>query len=231
MTPPKVEYFLQALDDIGHMVQETRIDGVVTIGRWSPDFAPNVVIPSECQSASRKHAVIELGGDRPILTDKSRFGTVVNGRRIEHTSVELHDGDEILFGLEADGWCARFRVASHEITVPADPLERLAVSETPRQVSIGHLIVEEHLGGRAFHLLKFLAEHKGRWYPKSNLASTLWPDPEISPLYTEPLLSRYKKAINDVLRPHLQGQDAIEARPYAGYRMKPRLEDPRPDEE
>ncbi|MBI4332350.1 MAG: FHA domain-containing protein [Chloroflexi bacterium] len=224
-TERREEYFLQALDDIGQVVRELPLAGVVTIGRGSPDFAPDVVIPGECQSASRQHAVIELGGDRPVLTDNSRLGTIVNGRRIEHTSVELHHGDEVVFGLEASGWRVRFRVAGHQVTYPPDPLEMLTVSETPRKVYIGQLAVEEHLGGRAFHLLKFLAEHKGGWYPLSNLASVLWPDPDRSPYSAETALSHYKKAINDLLRPHLQGQDALQARPYSGYRMKPRLDD------
>ncbi len=233
MTATREEYFLEVLDNAGQVVRKIPVAGQVKIGRGSPDFTPDVVIPGMCQSASRDHAVIKLGRDTPVLTDKSRFGTVVNGRRIVHSQVELHDGDEIDFGLETSCWRVRFRVAGYPGgTVPADLLEVLTVSDIPRQVCIGQKIVEEHLGGRAFHLLKFLTEHKGRWYPVSNLANILWPDPDRSPITSDTTLSHYKKAINDLLRPHLEGQDAIQSRPYSGYRMKPRLGDTRkPDEE
>ncbi len=233
MISSRVEYFLQALDDAGQVVRKIPVAGQVKIGRGSPDFTPDVVIPAICKSASRDHAVIKLGGDTPVLTDKSRFGTIVNGRRIVHSSVELHDGDEIDFGLEASCWRVRFQVADTlGGTVDADPLEVLTVSDIPRKVCIGCSVIPEHLGGRAFQLLKFLAEHKGRWYPVSNLASILWPDADRSPISADTTLSHYKKAINDLLRPRLQGQDAIQARAYSGYRMKPRLGDTRkPDEE
>lgn len=233
MTPTNVRYLLEVLDDAGQVVRAIPVaGGLVTIGRGS---SSDVVIPNACLSASREHAVIEFAGDMPALTDKSKFGTVVNGRRIEHSSVELHDGDEIDFGLEANCWRVRFRVAGYiydyDGTVPADPLEVLTVSDNPWKISIGRSPIEEHLGGHAFHLLKFLADHKGRWYPLSDLSKVLWPDPDRAPYSVETTLSNCKKEINDLLRPHLHGQDAIQSKPDSSYRMKPRLEDTRANEE
>lgn len=225
-TAAAVEYFLQVLDEFGVPAGKIPVSGLKTVGRGSPYFVPDIVIPAGCRSASREHAKIEVAGDKPVLTDKSSYGTTVNGRRIEQSSVELHDGDEIIFGLEASGWRVRFHESCAGITYPPqDPLESLAVYEVPRKVCIGLLVIEEHLGGPAFQLLKFLVENKGRWYQKPNLASIIWPDPDDSPIDAEPLLSHYKKAINELLKPYLKGQDAIISRPYKGYRMKPRLED------
>lgn len=225
-TPSTIEYFLQVLDDDGNVVREIPVAGLVKIGRDSRDLTPDVVIPTGCPSVSRGvHAVIELGGDQPVLTDKSRLGTIVNGRRIEHASAELQHGDEVVFGLVESGWRVRLRVSGQEPpTHSPDPLEMLVVSENPRKVRIGRRVVEEHLGGFAFRLLKLFAENKGSWYRSSNLAKMLWPDPDKAPELPDTALSGYKKDINDLLRPYLKGQDAIQEMPYL-YRMKPRLED------
>jgi len=226
-TPSTGDSYLDLLDEAGRVVREIPVAGCVTVGRGALDFKPDVVIPGECQSASRQHAEIELREDQPVLTDHSRFGTIVNDSLLQHCSVELHHGDEIVFGLLETGWHVRFRIAheSGDVTSSADPMELLIVSETPRQVRIGRAVVEEHLGDRSFRLLKFLSENKGRWYPVAYLESSLWPDPDKSPYQTNQALSRFKKAINDLLSPYLSGREAIESWPHRGYRMKPRLEE------
>ena len=176
---------------------------------------------------SRQHAVLNLRGDRPVLEDQSRYGTVVNGRRVEPGGTELSDRDEILFGLPGDGWRVRFRyVDQKEVTSPADPLELLAISENPRQVRVGQLVIEENLGRDAFLLLQFLSEHRGGWYPTDRLVDLVWPDPDRMPIAAKGALSKSKKRVNDLLRLYLDGQDAIVAAPYRGYRMKERLDDP-----
>ena len=126
-----------------------------------------------------------------MLADHSRFGTVVNQSLVENRSVPLTHGDEIFFGLTEDGWRVRFRVASDTggTTTPADPLELLVVSETPRQVRIGRQVVEEQLGDRAFRLLKYLCDHKGNWYTVDSLVSIIWPDAENSPLQANQALA------------------------------------------
>jgi hypothetical protein len=126
-----------------------------------------------------------------VLADHSRFGTVVNQSLVENRSVPLTHGDEIFFGLTEDGWRVRFRVASDTggTTTPADPLELLVVSETPRQVRIGRQVVEEQLGDRAFRLLKYLCDHKGNWYTVDSLVSIIWPDAENSPLQANQALA------------------------------------------
>jgi DNA-binding winged helix-turn-helix (wHTH) protein len=222
------EYFFDELDEVGQPGRPVPVadpaNGPVTIGRIAGGSAPDVAVPPECRSVSREHAVIRLQGGRPVLADKSRFGTIVNGELIEGRAVELHHSDEIVFGLPADGWRVKFRVPSDSYTKPQDPLESLAVSEAPRQIRINRLVVEERLGDRAFRLLKFLADHRGNWYPVNYLIGVLWPDPDRRPLNPNESLSHYKREINDILSPHLDGQEAIRAAPYRGYQMKTRLD-------
>jgi len=148
---------------------------------------------------------------------------MVNGRRLEHGATELSDRDQIIFGLPQNGWRVRFRI-KERYTEEVDPLELLTVSDNPRQLRIGHLVIEENLGRDAFHLLRFLAENKGRWYPTDGLVDLLWPDPDKSPVAANQALARSKKRVNDLLRPHLLGEDAIDSAPFRGYRMKPRLD-------
>jgi hypothetical protein len=219
--------YLEVLDESGRKKREIAVPGQITLGRGLDDFTPDVVIPPECLSTSRQHARVELRADLALLVDTSKFGTIVNGQLIERGSVELHDGDEIIFGLPADGWRVRFRAASGtgDVTRRLDPLEALAVWENPRRILIGRHLVEEHLGDRAFRLLKFLADNKGNWYPLPRLTELLWPDADTSPSQADQALSRFKKAINDLLRPYLKGQDAIESWPHKGYCLKLRIGD------
>ncbi len=220
------EYFLDVLDESGNVVSEIPLIKPAIIGRPSKEFIPDIEIPPRCRSASRQHATIEFQGDQMVLADHSTFGTIVNHTLIEHGSVPLGHGDEIVFGQPGDGWRVRFREPiAGSTTRPADPLELLIVSDTPRQVRIGRDIVDEHLGDRAFRLLKYLSDRKGSWYTTESLIGFLWPDPDRSPLQANEQLARHKKQINDLIRDCLDGQDAIEAWPHKGYRMRPRLEE------
>ena len=72
--------YLEVLDDDGHRVKVVTVSEEATIGRASEKHTPDIVVPSECQSASRRHAVLGFSDGRPILTDSSKFGTVVNDR-------------------------------------------------------------------------------------------------------------------------------------------------------
>ena len=125
------EFYLDVLDGAGRAVEEIAVAGPATIGRPSRDFTPDVKIPQQCLSASRQHASIKLQGGQLVLEDQSRFGTIVNHTRIEHSSVALHHGVEIIFGLPEDGWRVRFRtpIDPGGTTAPADLLDLLAVSE------------------------------------------------------------------------------------------------------
>ena len=76
-------YILEALGEHFDVEIGDPVSGHVRIGRGSADFRPDVLIPSECTSASRQHAVLDLRGERPVLEDRSRFGTIVNGIRLE----------------------------------------------------------------------------------------------------------------------------------------------------
>jgi len=217
---------LEVLGEASRVVQEIPVSGYLRIGRRSPDFKADVLIPDECTSASRQHALLDLRGNRPVLEDRSRYGTIVNGSRLEHEVTELSDGDEIIFGMPGDGWRVRFRYVDQQgVTKPADPLDLLTVSENPRQIRIGPDVIDENLGRDAFHLLTFLSENKGKWYPTRHLVDVLWSDdPDGGPIAPDQALSRGKKRVNDLLKPYLQGQDAIDSAPFRGYRMKPRLD-------
>jgi class 3 adenylate cyclase len=221
--PEAVEYFLEVLAEGDRHASDVAVSGYVKIGRGSPDFRPDVMIPQESASASRRHAELDLQGRRPILKDRSAFGTIVNGRRLEHDQIELSSGDEIIFGLPHNGWRVRFRVKS-PTTTEIDPLELLSISDNPRQIRIGQLVIEENLGRAAFNLLRFLSEHKGSWYTTDGLIDLLWTDPDKMPVATDQALARNKKRINDLLKPYLRGQDAVISAPFRGYRMKPMLD-------
>ena len=207
-------------------MQEIPFSGRRRIGRAAPDTDVDIAIPPECRSASRLHAVIESREGQVLLTDQSRFGTIVNGTVVLHSSLVLRHGDDVIFGLPHDGWRVRLRITGgpEDATAPSDPLESLVVFGTPRQVQIGRLVIEEHLGGPAFRLLEFLAHHKGQWYRVDDLVDLVYPDPARTPYQARQALSRYKKAINDLLRPHVRGQDAIEVWPHRGYRLRSRLD-------
>ena len=139
-------YILEVLGEASRVVQEIPVSGYMRIGRGSEEFKPDVLIPPECTSASRQHASLDLRGDRPVLEDQSRYGTLVNGSRVEQGVTELSDRDEIIFGLPGDVWCVRFRFALQiGVTSSADPLELLTVSENPRQIWVGRLVIEEKL--------------------------------------------------------------------------------------
>lgn len=222
---PKIDHcYLEVLDDVGRVVKVVKVAEEATIGRASEDQTPDIVVPPECQSASRRHAVLGFSEGRPVLTDSSRFGTIVNDHVILGQSVALEEGDLIVFGWRSDGWRVQVRFGKPPDTVLPDPLEMLVVSPVPRQVKIGPRPVDEHLGDRAFRLLQILAANKGQWFPIGHLVEMLWPIPEDAPAMPNQALSKYKKAINDLLWSHLDEQDAIEMRPYQGYRMKVRLE-------
>ncbi len=136
-------YILEILDEASRVFQEIPVSGYVRIGRGSEEFRPDVLIPAECSSASREHATLDLREPRPVLEERSRYGTIVNGSRVEQGMTELSDKDEIIFGLPGDGWRVRFRcMDQRNCTAPADPLELLTVSETPRQVRIGRDVIE-----------------------------------------------------------------------------------------
>ena len=220
-------YILEVLGESSQGPKEIPVSGYVKIWRTTAESTSDVSIPDKCASASRQHAILDLRGERPVLEDHSRYGTMVNGTRIEHWPTELADRDEIIFGMPGDGWRVRFRyVDQREVTTPADSLELLTVSENPRQIRIGRDVIEEKLGRDAFLLLKFLSESRGRWYPTDRLVDLLWPDPDKMPIAAKGALAKAKKRVNDLLGPHLQGENAIQSWPHRGYRMKLRLDFP-----
>lgn len=143
-------YILEVVGEASRVVQEIPVSGYLRIGRRTAESNPDVSIPDEWASASRQHAVLDLRGEQPLLEDLSRYGTTVNGTRIEDGWVELSDKDEIVFGLPGDGWCVRFRcVDQRDVTTSADLLDLLAISENPRQIRMGQIVVEENLGREA----------------------------------------------------------------------------------
>jgi putative peptide zinc metalloprotease protein len=70
------------------------LTGPITIGR-SPDNAVRLADPS----VSRRHARISVGADGPVLQDVgSRYGTWLDGRRIDGARTALRDGSRIRLG-------------------------------------------------------------------------------------------------------------------------------------
>jgi hypothetical protein len=86
-------------------------------------------IPVNDKSVSRLHAVLSVEFPKehvydlntmpqPYLLDKSRFGTLVNNKRIKKdVNQELHDGDEIRFGVNQN----RYRLSYQPITIFWNP--------------------------------------------------------------------------------------------------------------
>jgi len=224
---PNKTYVIEILGESGQKVQEIPVSGNLKIGRGAEEFKPNVLIPPECGSASRDHAGLDLRGPYPVLEDRSRLGTIVNGTLLDHATKQLSDGDEIIFGVFEDGWRVRFRsVDQEEVTRTPDALEMLVVSENPRMVRIGLNPINEKLGRDAFQLIKFLSENRGRWYTTDRLVDLIWLDPDTMPIAPKQALSKCKRRVNDLLNDYLGGQDAIVAWPHRGYCMKPRLDPP-----
>ncbi len=48
----------------------------------------------------------------------------------------------------------------------------------------------------------------------------------VMPIAAKQALAQAKRRVNDLLGPHLQGEDAIVSAPFKGYRMKPHLDFP-----
>jgi hypothetical protein len=90
------DYVLDIVDEAGVVCDRRPVSGYLTVGRGSEEFKPDLPVPDECTSASRRHAVLDLRGSRPILEDQSRFGTIVNGILLERGMTELFNGDEII---------------------------------------------------------------------------------------------------------------------------------------
>ena len=223
-TSPAIDHcYLEVLDDSGHKIKVVTVTEEATIGRASERETPDIVVPAECQSTSRRHAILGFSEGRPVLTDISRYGTIVNDHVILGQSVALCENDQIVFGWRNDGWRVRVLFQAPPDTVVLDPLEQLVVSSVPRKVMIGPVTVEERLGDRAFRLLQILAANKGQWFPINHLGEMLWPIADDAPDMPNQAMSRYKKAINDLLRPYMDELDAIEMRPFQGYRMKARF--------
>ena len=70
-------------------------------------------------------------------------------------------------------------------------------------------MIEEKLGRDAFHLIKFLSEDRGKWYPTDSLVDLLWPDPDRMPIAPHQALAKCKRRVNDLLKPFFSEQDAI----------------------
>ncbi|MBM3945563.1 MAG: FHA domain-containing protein [SAR202 cluster bacterium] len=142
------EYFFDILDDGGRIARSVAVRPGATIGRKGEGPAPDVQAPPECQSTSRRHAVLLEVDGAAYLNDGSRYGTLVNGALVHNAKAPLRHGDSLVFGLAKDGWHVRFRSASalRDTTAPADALELLTVTRVPREVRIGRQVLNERLG-------------------------------------------------------------------------------------
>lgn len=69
----------------------------ITIGRNS---LSTIVVSSQYNTVSGKHATITKDGSSYILEDHSTNGTYINGVRIHHASCQIRPGDHITLGLQ-----------------------------------------------------------------------------------------------------------------------------------
>jgi predicted component of type VI protein secretion system len=57
----------------------------------------DIPVPGRAQAVSRRHCSIQLEDGRVMVHDQSRYGTLLNGHRIEGTAV-LQAGDVLTLG-------------------------------------------------------------------------------------------------------------------------------------
>lgn len=215
--------YFEVLGDFNQAVKVVKVAEGATIGRALENQELDILVPAECQSTSRRHATLAFLEGSPILTDHSKFGTIVNNRVTHGESVVLNEYDTIIFGWKADGW--RIRVQFHEIPMTAVPkfVEMVLVSVVPRKVMIRGRDIDERMGNKAFDLLHFLAANTGQWFPINHLAEIIWSIPDDAPEMPNIALAKMRRSVNDYLREPLEGEDAIDMIPFNGYSMKKRL--------
>ena len=68
-----------------------------TIGR---DSINQIIIGDFSSKVSRNHATIHFDGHRIVFEDHSSNGTIINGRNVFRSSIEIRESDEILLGGE-----------------------------------------------------------------------------------------------------------------------------------
>jgi hypothetical protein len=74
---------------------DKRMKRKITIGR---DASCQIQVNDPSQKVSRIHASLFWDGHRLILEDQSTNGTVVNGRFVHHSKIEIKKGDAIYLG-------------------------------------------------------------------------------------------------------------------------------------
>ena len=72
-------------------------DQSLLIGSEAAKGDYSLVVDARHKGVSRQHCSIEISGGRVVLNDYSRFGTRLNGYRIENSAV-LQPGDVISLG-------------------------------------------------------------------------------------------------------------------------------------
>lgn len=75
-------------------------DGPVHVGTGLEENEYGVRLAAGTQGVSRRHCTIQLDDGRVVVHDQSRFGTLLNGHRIEGSAV-LEPGDELAVGQPA----------------------------------------------------------------------------------------------------------------------------------
>lgn len=72
-------------------------DGPIHIGTALADDDYGIRLDANLQAASRRHCTIRLEDGRVVIHDQSRYGTLLNGHRVDGAAV-LEAGDEISIG-------------------------------------------------------------------------------------------------------------------------------------
>jgi predicted component of type VI protein secretion system len=161
------------LQESGGERRETRIAGVLTIGR-----SPSVQISIDDKTLSREHTQVYAREGRYWVRDLgSKNGTFVNGRRIQQPT-ELGHGDRIRVGPSLTftiAWDADDAPASTAATRPATATAPTAVAAPrPRRASLA-----DSLPGpiaQFFHLIVFVGVLVvGTWFSKQLFVSVILP--------------------------------------------------------
>ncbi|GAB4326322.1 MAG: hypothetical protein Kow00117_13700 [Phototrophicales bacterium] len=145
----------------------------VILGR---DDVCDIVIPE--RQISRQHVRIFREGEKFYIEDlESRNGTWVNGIRLQNTTQELFDGDEIHIAL-----AVRLRFIGSGATAPL-PFEipdlvggKLRLDRESRRVFIGDQEIDPPLSLPQYRLLEKLYVANGMVCTRDEVVETVWRD-------------------------------------------------------
>jgi hypothetical protein len=171
---------------------------IVKIGR-SVSGPFDILVRIDDVQSSREHATLTLEGGQWFLEDMSRNGTVVNGRVVNRTRIQLHSNDRIQIGTSfnytlklivetsASGMTldsGQRSTNSSGGVVPMVPVAPVAEPQPPRQTGIwispSAVIWRDgerlpvSLSRTEYRLLKYLSHHVGDVCEYDDVINAVW---------------------------------------------------------